>query len=122
METSSSKPKPSQVTGGLTQLQGTVESTIGSITGAESWKDAGEEHQRAGTEEVEQAQKNARSEAREERIQGKFDSLKGMILGDEEKQTQGNIQTETAEWKKAVEGQHQLPDVSSERLAAKIKT
>ncbi|KAF3923694.1 hypothetical protein ABW20_dc0102133 [Dactylellina cionopaga] len=97
-----SKSEPSQVSGGLAQLQGTIESvspttremqvytcgmwamysnTIGNITGAESWKAAGEEHQLAGAEEVEEAQKKARKEAREERLQGKIDSAKGMLFG-----------------------------------------
>ena len=41
---------------------------------------------------------------------------------DKERQDQGNIEAEKAEWKKEVEGRHQLPNVSSERMDAKIKT
>ncbi|EPS42579.1 hypothetical protein H072_3435 [Dactylellina haptotyla CBS 200.50] len=136
----SSDAEPSQVTGGLTQLQGTIETVIGNITGADSWKEAGEEHQLAGTNEIEDAQKNARKEAREDRIHGKIDSMfryccihkpntrfVAVMVDpyfplDSSKQTQGNLQAERAEWKKAVEGNHQLPEVSAERMDAKIKT
>ncbi|KAK6522262.1 hypothetical protein TWF281_002826 [Arthrobotrys megalospora] len=119
---STSKSEPSQASGGLAQLQGTIESTIGNITGAESWKAAGEEHQEAGAQEIKQAQQSARKEAQKERVHGKIDSAKGIILGDADRQTHGNIQVEKAEWKQAVEGDHQLPEVSAERIDAKIKT
>ncbi|KAF3916904.1 hypothetical protein ABW21_db0202450 [Orbilia brochopaga] len=70
---SSSKPEPSQISGGLTQLQGTIESSVDTITGSESWKVAGKQDQSAGAQEVQEAQEKARKEAREERLQGKID-------------------------------------------------
>ncbi|KAK6353527.1 hypothetical protein TWF696_005490 [Orbilia brochopaga] len=121
-DNSSSKAEASQLSGGLTQLQGTIESFIGNITGAESWKVAGQQAQSAGAQEVEEAQEKASKEAREERLHGKIDSLKGMIFGDAEKQSRGNIEAEKAEWKQAVKGRHELPEVSSERIDAKVKT
>lgn len=47
--------------------------TIGGITGAESWKAAGEKHTVLGAQEVEEAQRIARWEARADRVGGKLE-------------------------------------------------
>lgn len=71
LSTMTSNSAPSKVTGILQEGLGLAEQAIGSITGLQSWTDAGVANQKAGEEQVEEAKKAARQEAAVDNLSGK---------------------------------------------------
>ena len=97
--------------------------TLGSLTSSTTLQSTGESHKSHGASQTTTAQSAAKSQANYDRIHGKLQSAAGILTGDTDKQTKGNLRVEKAEWKKSVEGEHKLfPDVSRERMKGKVKT
>ncbi|KAF8585075.1 hypothetical protein K439DRAFT_1410237 [Ramaria rubella] len=121
MTSQPSSLEPSKVTGKLKQAQGTVYQAIGAATGGIEWTKDGEKIQQDGAKEVDEARGVAQREAVRDRLYGKAQSAWGMVTGDQDKQTEGNMRAEKAEWKSAI-ADGELPTVSAERMEGKLES
>ncbi|GAA5820225.1 hypothetical protein JCM3770_006067 [Rhodotorula araucariae] len=119
---SAQQEQPSQLAGQAKNAQGVLYQAIGSLPGtAESWTAQGTELARAGTDEVDAARARERGEAAAERLEGKVQSAWGMLTGDQETLSEGNVKAEKGEWKgAAAEGRVPLP--SAERIKGKVES
>ncbi|SGY20071.1 BQ5605_C017g08488 [Microbotryum silenes-dioicae] len=74
-----------------------------------------------GTQELQTAQQQAKSEAAYESVGGKLQSAYGFITGDQKTASDGNKKAEAAEWKAALADGH-VPQVSLERAKGKVES
>jgi hypothetical protein len=118
----------------------TLPQTIGAISSNSSWKDQGHHMTKKGQDEIAQARLTAKADAGVDRLYGKAQSCVcaphrsendlltitvtrsayGLVTGDQEKTTEGNLRAEGAEWKAAA-ADGELPSVSVERVKGKIE-
>ncbi|SCZ94831.1 BZ3500_MvSof-1268-A1-R1_Chr12-1g03687 [Microbotryum saponariae] len=122
------------------------EQTIGSVSSDPTWKEQGQDLLDQGTQELQAAQQQAKSEAAYESVGGKLqssvrrdhsssfgsgrgcsslilDSISayGFITGDQKTASEGNKKAEAAEWKAALADDH-VPQVSLERAKGKVES
>jgi len=116
-----SSSEPSQIMGQLNQLKGTAYQAVGTVTGSAEWTESSVKSREDGKGEVEEARSIAQGEATRDRWYGKGQSALGMLTGDQDKQSEGNVRAEQAEWKGAV-ARGELPSVSGERMKGKLES
>jgi len=116
-----SSSEPSQIIGQLNQLKGSAYQAIGTVTGSSEWSESGVKSQEDGKNETEEARGIAQGEATRDRLYGKGQSALGMVTGNQEKQNEGNVRAEKAEWKGAI-AHGELPSVSAERMKGKLES
>ncbi|GAA5989950.1 hypothetical protein JCM10908_002392 [Rhodotorula pacifica] len=122
MSSSESTQQPTQLSSQLKQAQGLVYQAVGAIPGtAESWTTQGEELQKQGQEEAEQARLQAKGEAAAERVEGKVQSAWGIVTGSQEHQNAGNLKAEEGEWKSSL-ADGSVPVPSLDRVKAKAES
>ncbi|KAL9940722.1 hypothetical protein V8E36_000210 [Tilletia maclaganii] len=84
--------EPSKASGQYNSVAGTVKETIGNVTGATSWTEAGQEQHAKGEAEIKAAQAKQYADGLSNQVSGKIDNVVGSITGDQSKQTSGQIQ------------------------------
>ncbi|GAA5962640.1 hypothetical protein JCM3765_006872 [Sporobolomyces pararoseus] len=117
----STDSQPTQLSSTLKSIQGQVYQAVGSVSSDPSWKEEGDELVEQAQKESEEAKARAKGEAVAERTVGKVQSAYGMITGDQEQQTQGNLKAEKAEFKSSL-ADGKLPVPSAERLQGKLES
>ncbi|WWC89560.1 uncharacterized protein L201_004484 [Kwoniella dendrophila CBS 6074] len=93
-------------------LESSIDSGVGKAKSAFGYLTSDQEKQNQGNKESEKAQwdyKQATSDSiaaipipSKEGLEGKLESVQGMVTGDQEKQKQGNVKAEKAAWKDGV--------------------
>ncbi|KDE05889.1 hypothetical protein MVLG_03702 [Microbotryum lychnidis-dioicae p1A1 Lamole] len=111
----------SQISAYVQQAKGTLYNTIGSVSSDPTWKEQGQGLLDQGTQELQTAQQQAKSEAASESLGGKLQSAYGFITGDQKTASDGNKKAEAAEWKAALADGH-VPQVSLERAKGKVES
>ncbi|KAK4687200.1 hypothetical protein P7C73_g2909, partial [Tremellales sp. Uapishka_1] len=128
-ESEEQAPAPSQINGQLTAAQGLVYSAIGSVIpealGSSSYLASGAELQETGQKEVDAAKRKQAIEATVDSASGKLKSGVGYLTGNQERQTQGNLEAEKAQWsyKQAMsDGVAAVPVPSAEGVKGKLQS
>ncbi|BGP51600.1 hypothetical protein JCM10450v2_007550 [Rhodotorula kratochvilovae] len=119
---STQQEQPSQLSGQAKSAQGALYQAVGALPGTEeSWAAQGAQLAQEGQDEVEAARAQQRGEAAVERVEGKVQSAWGMLTGDQDTLSKGNVKAEKGEWKgAAAEGTVPLP--SAERVKGKVES
>ncbi|KAL7421509.1 hypothetical protein Q5752_003278 [Cryptotrichosporon argae] len=119
--------EPSQVSGNLKIAQGTAYEAVGSLlpgeTG-EAWAASGQQLKQAGETEVANAQQREAVDATIDSGAAKIKSAWGYVTGDQQKQTDGNLEAEKAQWayKRATDGITAVPVPSAEGVKGKLES
>ncbi|GAA5930589.1 uncharacterized protein JCM15063_002406 [Sporobolomyces koalae] len=117
----SSEQQPTQISSTLKSAQGQLFQAIGTVSSDPSWKEQGDELVEQAQKESEEARARAKGEATADRTIGKVQSAYGMITGDQEQQTEGNLKAEKGEFKSSL-ADGKLPLPSAERLQGKLES
>ncbi|GFZ44173.1 hypothetical protein JCM24511_01894 [Saitozyma sp. JCM 24511] len=119
---------PSQINGQLKAAQGTLYTAVGSVlpepAGA-SWTQSGQALVEEGQKEVDEAKAVQASEATWDAGVAKLKSATGYLTGNQQKQTEGNLENEKAQWeyKQATsEGVAAVPVPSVEGVKGKVES
>ncbi|TXT04839.1 hypothetical protein VHUM_03922 [Vanrija humicola] len=95
--------EPSQISGNLKAAQGAAYSAVGAVLpsalGGDSWAESGAALSQQGQEEVDAAKGQAKTEATVDSAKAKAKSAWGTITGNQDLQTEGNAEAESAQWK-----------------------
>jgi len=87
-----SSNQPSKTSGQLHSVKGTVNETIGNLTGATSWQQSGKQEHAQGEAEYNAARAQGYVEGATDRVTGKKDSVIGAVTGDKSQEAKGNVQ------------------------------
>ncbi|GAA5887929.1 hypothetical protein JCM16303_005635 [Sporobolomyces ruberrimus] len=112
---------PTQLSSTLKSVQGQVYQAVGAVSSDPSWKEQGDELVAQAEKEAEEAKARAKGEALADRTVGKVQSAYGMVTGDQEQQTAGNLKAEKGELKSSL-ADGTLPIPSAERLQGKLES
>ncbi|GAA6063598.1 hypothetical protein JCM10212_000992 [Sporobolomyces blumeae] len=118
---SDSDQAPTQLSSTVKSIQGQAYQAIGSISSDPSWKEQGDELVEQAQQEAEEARARAKGEAMGEKLTGKVQSAYGMVTGDQQAQTDGNLKVEQSEWKSSL-ADGQVPVPSAERAKGKLES
>ncbi|GAA5911385.1 uncharacterized protein JCM6883_000078 [Sporobolomyces salmoneus] len=118
---SDSTEQPTQISSTLKSIQGQVYQAVGSVSSDPTWKEEGDELVEQAQKEIEEAKARAKGEAAADRTVGKVQSAYGMLTGNQEQQTQGNLKAEKGEMKSSL-ANGKLPIPSAERLEGKLES
>ncbi|ORY21905.1 hypothetical protein BCR39DRAFT_552669 [Naematelia encephala] len=128
-EQEETQPEPSQLSGQVKQIQGAVYTAIGSVlptaANAEAWTASGQQLTEDGQQEITNAKQKQAVEATVDGATAKIKSGLGYITGDQEKQTEGNLENEQAQWsfKQATSSDAiPIPVPSSEGIKGKLES
>ncbi|BEI89126.1 uncharacterized protein CcaverHIS019_0204880 [Cutaneotrichosporon cavernicola] len=126
--TEKQQTEPSQVAGQLKNAQGAMYNAVGSVLPAstgDQWAQDGTALQNQGQAEVQAAKDKAASDATVDAAKAKAKSTWGYVTGNQEMQSEGNVENEGAQWKykqatsdKAVD----IPVPSGEGVKGKIES
>ncbi|KAJ7167086.1 hypothetical protein C8R46DRAFT_1219464 [Mycena filopes] len=83
---------PSQASGQIHSVKGTVVETVGNATGLDSWKTSGKEKHAEGEAEVKAAQTKEYAAGASDRVAGKVNEMTGKVMGDSSKEMSGKVQ------------------------------
>lgn len=142
MSSSNDASEPSQISSQLKNLQGqayevrlsslfstrtiltspSARQTVGSLTGAESWTTSGRSLQTQASSELTAAREKQHVDATWDQSAGKLKSAWGMVTGDQDAQTEGNLRAEKGNWNEALSQGKVLPEGGIETLKAKGQT
>ena len=89
-----SSNEPSQVSGNIKSVSGTVQEQIGNLTGSKDWQASGKQQHAEGEGEVKAAQAKAYAEGLADQVGGYKDSVVGAVTGDKATQISGNARNE----------------------------
>ncbi|CDZ96564.1 CsbD-like [Phaffia rhodozyma] len=117
-----SPTEPSQLNAQITSTQGVIYETIGNVTGSSAWKENGKNLQENGKKELEAAKAKQHVDAVWDQAAGKLKSGWGIIAGDQDKQTEGNLQNERGNLEEAQSKGEILPAGGSETIKGKLET
>ena len=81
----------SKTSGQYHSAKGTATETLGSMTGSESWQQAGSEEHAQGEREYNAAQAQGYAEGTKDRMGGRKDAIFGAVTGDREQQAGGAL-------------------------------
>ncbi|KAI5120455.1 hypothetical protein M0805_008502 [Coniferiporia weirii] len=87
--------EPNQTTGQYHSVKGTLVEAIGNATGAQTWVDSGKREHADGEAEWAAAQAKDYAEGVSDRVEGKFNAVKGALVDDKQQQFSGNVQHDT---------------------------
>ncbi|CAK9786455.1 hypothetical protein CC85DRAFT_287067 [Cutaneotrichosporon oleaginosum] len=102
MAENTQQTEPSQVAGQIKNAQGAVYSAVGSVLPAatgDQWVADGTALQKEGQAEVQAAKDKAAADATVDATKAKAKSAWGYVTGNQELQTEGNVENEGAQWK-----------------------
>lgn len=142
MSSSNDASEPSQISSQLKNLQGqayevrllslfstrtiltspSARQTVGSLTGAESWATSGRSLQTQASSELTAAREKQHVDATWDQSAGKLKSAWGMVTGDQDAQTEGNLRAEKGNWNEALSQGKVLPEGGIETVKAKAQT
>jgi len=91
MSSNSNSSGPDKTTGQFHSVKGTVNETIGNVTGMKDWQRDGQAEHRSGEAEYDAARAKGYVEGMGDRISGKKDAVMGAFTNDKTQQAQGNI-------------------------------
>ncbi|KAL5501923.1 hypothetical protein ACEPAH_9184 [Sanghuangporus vaninii] len=89
---SSDSQQPSQYNGQYHSVKGNVVEAIGNATGAQTWTDSGKKEHAEGEAEQQAAQVRDYAEGASDRVEGKYNAVKGALFDDKGQQVSGNVQ------------------------------
>lgn len=95
---------------------------MGSLTGAESWTTSGRSLQTQASSELTAAREKQHVDATWDQSAGKLKSAWGMVTGDQDAQTEGNLRAEKGNWNEALSQGKVLPEGGIETVKAKAQT
>ncbi|KAL1405380.1 hypothetical protein Q8F55_009011 [Vanrija albida] len=102
-EHNDNKTAPSQISGNLKAAQGAAYAAVGAVLpsalGGDSWAADGAQLGQEGREEVDVAKSQAAWDATADSAKAKAKSAWGTVTGDQSLQTEGNVESEAAQWK-----------------------
>ncbi|GAA5846839.1 hypothetical protein JCM3766R1_004666 [Sporobolomyces carnicolor] len=97
------------------------EQAVGAVSSDPSWKEEGDELVAQAQHEAQEAKARAKGQAAADRTIGKVQSAYGMLTGDQDAQTEGNLKAEKAELESSL-ADGTVPIPSGERLQGKLES
>ncbi|KAE8211470.1 hypothetical protein CF327_g4779 [Tilletia walkeri] len=92
--------EPSKVSGQYNSAVGSAKETVGNLTGATSWTQAGQEQHAKGEAEIKAAQAKQYADGLSNQVSGKVDNVVGSLTGDDSKKASGKIQEQAGKAQK----------------------
>ncbi|RXK40846.1 hypothetical protein M231_01905 [Tremella mesenterica] len=120
--------QPSQLSGQMKIVQGQIYNVTSSVlpqTYSEQWKESGDRLIQEGETEVQKAKVDMKVESTIDSVGGKIKSMTGYLTNDQNKQIQGNVEAEKAQWKykqASSDSPLSIPIPSEEGLKGKLES